>query len=86
MFEWHAKKGRLIYVDGKLQTRRWSKPGEDSDRFSTEILLVLGGRVQFLNRANGNGTATQDNPPSTVAANAMPPRTRATTPSSPSER
>ncbi len=55
MFEKHARKGRLVYVDGKLQTRRWSKPGEDSDRYSTEILLVPGGRVQFLDKPNGNG-------------------------------
>ncbi len=54
MFEKHATKGRLVYIDGKLQTRRWSKPGEDGDRFSTEILLVPGGRVQFLDKANGN--------------------------------
>ena len=55
MMEKHAKKGRLVYVDGKLQTRRWSKPDEDSDRFSTEILLVPGGRVQFLDKPSGNG-------------------------------
>ena len=54
MLERHAAKGRLVYIDGKLQTRRWKKPGEDSDRFSTEILLVPGGRVQFLDRPNGN--------------------------------
>ena len=56
----HAKKGRLIYVSGKLQTRRWRRDEEDSDRFSTEILLVPGSRVQFLDRpngANGNGAA-----------------------------
>ena len=50
-------KGRLVYVDGKLQTRRWKKDGEDGDRFSTEILLVPGGRVQFLDKPNGNGQA-----------------------------
>ena len=58
MFEKHAKKGRLVYVAGKLQTRRWRKDGEDTDRFSTEILLVPGGRVQFLDKpagTNGNG-------------------------------
>ena len=43
------------YVAGKLQTRRWKKDGEDSDRFSTEILLIPGGRVQFLDKPNGNG-------------------------------
>ena len=51
----HARKGRLVYVSGKMQTRRWRKDGEDSDRFATEILLVPGSRVQFLERANGNG-------------------------------
>ena len=51
----HARKGRLVYVSGKMQSRRWRKDGEDSDRFATEILLVPGSRVQFLERANGNG-------------------------------
>ncbi len=63
MLEKHAKKGRLVYVAGKLQTRKWRKDGEDSDRFSTEILLVPGGRVQFLDRpagANGNGAPASD--------------------------
>ena len=33
MMEKHAKKGRLVYVSGKLQTRKWRKDGEDSERF-----------------------------------------------------
>ena len=45
-----------------MQTRRWRKDGENSDRFATEILLVPGSRVQFLERANG-----------TVAVQAAPP-------------
>ena len=53
----NARKGRLVYVAGKMQTRRWRKDGEDSDRFSTEILLVPGSRIQFLEKANGNGAA-----------------------------
>ena len=63
MLDKHAKKGRLVYVAGKLQTRKWRKDGEDSDRFSTEILLVPGGRVQFLDRpagTNGNGAPASD--------------------------
>ncbi|MDE2873880.1 MAG: single-stranded DNA-binding protein [Gemmatimonadota bacterium] len=60
MLEKHARKGRLVYVEGKLQTRRWKKDGEDSDRFSTEILLVPGGRVRFLDRPDGNGTSAHD--------------------------
>ena len=69
MLEKHAKKGRLVYVQGKLQTRRWRKDGEDSDRFSTEILLVPGGRVQFLDKpANGNGAPAQTGEPTATAA------------------
>ena len=69
MLEKHAKKGRLVYVAGKLQTRRWRKDGEDSDRFSTEILLVPGGRVQFLDKpANGNGAPAQGGEPTATAA------------------
>ena len=65
MLERHAKKGRLVHAEGKLQTRRWSKPGEDGDRFSTEILVVPGHRVQFLdkpNGANGNGARAAAQP------------------------
>jgi len=62
MLQKHARKGRLVYIDGKLQTRRWSKPGEDSDRYSTEILLVPGGRVQFLDKPNGNGAPAAADP------------------------
>ena len=68
MLEKHARKGRLVYVSGKLQTRRWRKDGEESDRFSTEILLAPGGRIQFLERPNGanassGGDATQAEAP-----------------------
>ena len=72
MFEKHAVKGRLVYVDGKLQTRRWKKPGEETDRFATEILLVPGGRVQFLDKPNGNGARTQPDPDAAGDTGAMP--------------
>ena len=56
----NAKKGRLVYVAGKMQTRKWRKDGEDSDRFSTEILLVPGSRIQFLEKASGNDAPAAD--------------------------
>ena len=69
MLERHAKKGRLVYVSGKLQTRRWRKDGEDSDRFSTEVLLAPGGRVQFLERPNGaNGSDASEDAAESAAA------------------
>ena len=76
MLEKHAKKGRLVHAEGKLQTRRWSKPGEDSDRFSTEILVVPGHKVQFLDKPNGANRQRRRSPrrPATEPANggAMP--------------
>ena len=73
MLEKHAKKGRLVYVSGKLQTRKWRKDGEDSDRYSTEILLVPGGRVQFLDKPNGNAApATNGNAAAPAAGTAAP--------------
>ena len=60
MLQRHARKGRLVHAEGKLLTRRWKKDGEDSDRFSTEILIVPGHKIQFLDRPNGaNGNGAQ---------------------------
>ena len=77
MLEKHARKGRLVYVSGVLQTRRWRKDGEDSDRFSTEIRLAPGGRVQFLDKPNGangsNGQAAQAAPAEAPEATATAP-------------
>ena len=67
MLDKHGKKGRLVYVSGKLQTRKWRKDGEDTDRYSTEILLVPGGRVQFLDKP-GNGEAAPEPAPVNGAA------------------
>ncbi len=75
MLERHAKKGRLIHAEGKLQTRRWKKDGEDSDRFSTEILIVPGHKVQFLDRPNGNGAAAQPAGGETMPAGGAPAQT-----------
>ena len=78
MLEKHAKKGRLVYVAGKMQTRKWRKDGEDSDRFSTEILLVPGGRVQFLDRpagTNGNGAPASDGESTAAGTTAAPSET-----------
>ncbi len=71
MLEKHARKGRLVYVSGKLQTRRWRKDGEDADRFSTEVLLAPGGRIQFLERPNGaNGSG--ESAPAQASAETAP--------------
>ncbi len=72
MLQKHATKGRLIHVEGKMQTRRWRRDGEDSDRFSTEIIVVPGNRVQFYDKPNGNGSAAQADPAAGAAQTVAP--------------
>lgn len=43
----YLKKGRLICVEGKLQTSHYRKDGEEKDRYITEIIAD---NVQFLER------------------------------------
>ena len=41
----YTQKGSLVYVEGRLQTREWTK--DDIRRYTTEIVV---GRCQFLDR------------------------------------
>ena len=66
MFEKHGRKGRLVFVEGKLQTRRWRKDGEETDRYSTEIMVVPGSQVSFLDKPAGAPQNAADPEPSGV--------------------
>ena len=72
MLQKHATKGRLIHLEGKMQTRRWRKDGEDSDRFSTEIIVVPGDRVQFYDKPGGAATQADPAPGGDTAQTAAP--------------
>ena len=67
VLEKHAKKGRQVYVSGKLKTRRWRKDGEDSDRFSVEIQIVPGGRFQVLDKPKAAALAADAQAPANGA-------------------
>ena len=45
------KKGRQVYIEGKIQTRKWQDK-EGKDRYTTEI---LGNTVQFVGTREGGG-------------------------------
>lgn len=48
----YLKKGSKIYVEGKLQTRKWQ--GQDGqDRYTTEIVVDIGGTMQMLDSRDG---------------------------------
>lgn len=48
----YLRKGSLVYVEGKLQTRKWQDQN-GQDRYSTEIRAD---RIQFLDRRNSENT------------------------------
>jgi single-strand DNA-binding protein len=59
----YLTKGKQIYVEGKLQTRKW-KDKDGNDKYTTEVrgdrvvLLSGGGRGDSMGRGEGAGRST----------------------------
>lgn len=52
----YLKKGANVYVEGALQTRKWTdKSG--ADRYSTEVVVGMGGTLTMLDAPAGKGEA-----------------------------
>ena len=49
----YVRKGSQIYIEGKLQTRKWQDQS-GQDRYTTEIVVDMGGSMQLL---GGRGEA-----------------------------
>ena len=63
----YLKKGRQIYVEGRIQTRKWQDK-EGQDRYTTEIVAD---RMQMLGSREGSGApAGADEPPARERATA----------------
>ena len=43
----HLKKGSKVYIEGKLQTRKW-QTREGQDVYTTEIMVDINGQMQML--------------------------------------
>jgi len=58
----YLDRGSKVYVEGKLQTRKWQdKDGQD--RYTTEIVVSgYGGTLQMLDRKEGMATGGQSAP------------------------
>lgn len=53
------KKGSKVYIEGKLQTRKWQDQN-GQDRYSTEVVIQgLGGVLTMLDGAQGGGGGGQ---------------------------
>ncbi len=59
----YLKKGSNVYVEGRIQTRKWQDKNTGADRYSTEIVAdqmqMLGGRGQ-TGSAGGNDDFNQE--------------------------
>ncbi len=54
----YLKKGRMVYIEGKLQTRSWTDP-QGQKRFNTE---VVGTSMQFVDGGGQGGGASAPAP------------------------
>jgi single-strand DNA-binding protein len=55
----YLHKGSKVYVEGKLRTRKWQdKDGQD--RYSTEVVVDIGGSLQMLDSRQGSGSSGDD--------------------------
>lgn len=56
--ERYVKKGSKLYIEGKIETRKWEKDG--TDRYSTEIVLRgFGGNLTMLDSKGDNQGPSQ---------------------------
>lgn len=49
----YLKKGSQIYIEGSLQTRKWQDQN-GIERYTTEIIVNIGGTMQMLGTRNSN--------------------------------
>ncbi|WP_241650677.1 single-stranded DNA-binding protein, partial [Rosenbergiella collisarenosi] len=51
-------KGSQVYIEGQLRTRKWQDQG-GQDRYTTEVVVNVGGTMQMLGgRQGGNAPQT----------------------------
>ena len=65
----YLKKGTQIYVEGRIQTRKWQDK-EGKDRYTTEIIV---NEMQMLgSKAGGSSFEVMDSQPSSAPARSAP--------------
>lgn len=50
----YLRKGSQVYIEGKLQTRKWQDQS-GQDRYTTEIVVDIGGKMLLLGGKNDGG-------------------------------
>lgn len=55
----YLRKGSQVYIEGKLQTRKWTDQS-GADRYTTEVVVNVGGTMQMIgSRQDGGGNGGQ---------------------------
>ncbi|UNH39930.1 single-stranded DNA-binding protein [Moellerella wisconsensis] len=57
----YLKKGSQVYIEGSLQTRKWQDQS-GQDRYTTEVVVNIGGSMQMLGGNSGNNQAGNPKP------------------------
>ncbi|HGN1706788.1 TPA: single-stranded DNA-binding protein [Providencia rettgeri] len=52
----YLKKGSQVYIEGSLQTRKWQDQS-GQDRYTTEIVVNIGGSMQMLGGRGGDASS-----------------------------
>ncbi|MBS7833786.1 single-stranded DNA-binding protein [Wohlfahrtiimonas chitiniclastica] len=55
----YLRKGSLVYIEGQLQTRKWTDQS-GQDRYTTEIVVNMSGTMQMLDRKGAMDGAQGD--------------------------
>ncbi|KID57846.1 single-stranded DNA-binding protein [Pseudoalteromonas luteoviolacea CPMOR-1] len=50
----YLRKGSQVYIEGRLQTRKWTDQS-GQDKYTTEIVVDMGGQMQMLGGRNEQG-------------------------------
>ncbi|OZS72125.1 single-stranded DNA-binding protein [Providencia rettgeri] len=57
----YLRKGSQVYIEGSLQTRKWQDQS-GQDRYTTEVVVNIGGSMQMLGGNGGNNQAGSQKP------------------------
>ncbi|HET8800390.1 MAG TPA: single-stranded DNA-binding protein [Marinobacter sp.] len=57
----YLRKGSKVYIEGKLQTRKWQNK-EGQDVYTTEVVVDINGQMQMLDSRGAEGGASQGAP------------------------
>jgi single-strand DNA-binding protein len=57
----YLRKGSKVYIEGKLQTRKWQNK-EGQDVYTTEVVVDINGQMQMLDSRGADGGSGQGAP------------------------